>query len=110
MTYPHTLTIKRETSGSYNDDGVWVPGGNETVYDGKCDFQDSQNWQGLQFSSDAGDVTTRQVDGQIYLKDESAIIDIEIGDTGTVNVLNTDMKIAVKGKRTLDGVLAVDYQ
>jgi len=106
MRYPHTLKITRETSGYYDSDDNWVPGGETTVYEGKCDFQDAD---AVEFNSDSGSLSLKSVDGMIFLKDEGAVTSIQLDDTGTVTVMQTDMDIVVKGKRHLDGVIEVDY-
>ena len=107
MKYPHTLTITRETDGHYDSNDNWVPGSNETIFNGKCDFQDAE---ASEISSDSGDLQVKTVDGVIFLKDESGVVDVKIGDTGQVTVMQTNMDIVVRAKRFIDGVLEVDYQ
>ncbi len=105
MKYPHTLTITRPSeSGSLNNQtGKFTPSSEATtVYSGKVDAQEVSS-SGLSFGG--GDLKKIKADLAIYLKDESSLFSIKIGDTGVLTRQGNDNQIIVEKIRIIDGMI-----
>lgn len=106
MNYPHTLHITRaDSQGSVNaTTGRWEPSGDPvTVYQGAVDAQEQR---GLMIAG--SDPATKQANLSVFLKDESAINMIDIGDRGTLTRGQLSQQVIVRKVRRLDTMIEVD--
>jgi len=104
MKYGQSLILTRNsTTGSLDDDtGIFTPSGeSETIYEGKVDAQDVD--PGLSYKG--SDLQTKQADLEVFLKEESKIFDIKIGDTGVLTRAGFSQNVSVLKLRVLDGVI-----
>lgn len=87
--------------------GQWVDGETTTHYDGKCDGQELGN-KGLQIAKAIEGVSDYTNVLEVYLKDESNIMNIPVNAAGTLTRKGVDLKVKVLAKRVIDGVLIIE--
>lgn len=107
MRYPHQLVITRPGAGAQDPDtGAWVPGAATTVYDDLADVQDA----GVVVEQKADGTPVRRSDAEVFLKDESGIGGIKVGDDAVVtweDGTTADAKVSLV--RRLDGALGLEW-
>ncbi|MEO9884007.1 MAG: hypothetical protein ABJG33_00075 [Balneola sp.] len=104
-TYTDSLVITRASeAGSLNSEtGKFTPSGSATtVYNGLCDAQEISS-SGLSFSG--SELKKIKADMAIYLKDESALFSIKIGDTGVLTREGNNNQVIVEKVRIIDGMI-----
>lgn len=110
LTYLHHFAVERPAAGGSTDPttGNFVPGGVATVaYDDAADVQDGE--VAIAFAEDG--TPTKHAQARIFLKDEVKILDLQIGDTGTVTGerYGAGQDCEIVGLRVIDGVVFVDW-
>jgi hypothetical protein len=113
--YLHIVSITRQAAGGTTDEttGKYTPGGTPTtIVDGSgvepnADMQDTQKV----LARDAAGQPTLTARGQCYLKDETLLALIEIGDTGTVvgEEYPAPTSFEVVGLQRIDGSFFVNW-